>query len=98
MAKKRSNGYKPPIYQSYMFRDKDPVIDELRSMVEDTYGHRVNHKSLAAVTQAGGPSISCMNAWFFGKTKRPVNPTIEAAGRAMGFKRKWVRMTASDRE
>ena len=95
----RKNGhYVPPIYKSYMFRTKDPVIDELRTMCEDFFGRRVDHKSLAAITEAGGPSISCMNAWFFGKTKRPINPTIEAAGRAMGFKRKWVRMSVSDKE
>jgi hypothetical protein len=79
------------IYQSYMFRGKDPVIDELRTMVEDQYGGRVSYKVLRKVEEAGGPSIGTGAGWFFGKTKRPQNPTVEAFGRAMGFKRIWVR-------
>jgi len=98
MAKKQTNGHgrTPPIYKSYMFKTKDPVIDELRTLAEDFFGRRVNNKSLSVITEAGGPSITCMRAWFFGKTKRPINPTIEAAGRAMGWKRKWVKMSPDD--
>lgn len=80
-------------YQSYLFKTKDPVIDELRTLVQDTYGERkITHKTLANIEKHGGPSASCMAAWFFGKTLRPQNPTVEAAGRAMGFQRVWRKM------
>lgn len=79
------------LYKSYVFKDKDPAIDKLRTLVQDTYGE-LNGRALRQIEQSGGPSFGCMNAWFFGDTKRPTNPTIEAAGRAMGFERRWVRM------
>lgn len=87
-----SRGFIGKTYQSYMFKTKDPVIDELRSLVEQTFGKRVAGDSLKHIEEAGGPSTSCMRAWFFGKTRRPQNPTIEAAGRAMGFMRVWQKM------
>jgi hypothetical protein len=65
------------------------VIDELRTMVEDKFGARVNAKALGEIAAEGGPSASCMRAWFFGTTKRPTSATVEAAGRSMGYKRVW---------
>lgn len=79
------------VYKSYVFRDKDPVIDEFRTMVEKTYGE-ANRKALHSIRDGGGPSVAAMAGWLFGKTKRPQNPTMEAAGRSMGFKRVWVKM------
>ena len=78
------------LYKSYMFRNKDPVIDELRTIVSDAYG-RVGHKAYKQIEADGGPSITCMTAWFEGDTKRPQSASVEAAGRAMGMKRVWVR-------
>lgn len=79
-------------YKSYMFRTKDPAIDELRTVVEDTYGERVNHSHLSDIEAKGGPTAGCMRGWFFGKTQRPQNATLEAAGRSNGMRRKWVKM------
>lgn len=80
------------IYQSYMFRNKDPAIDELRTEVQKANGgtNRIAHAHLASIEADGGPSANTMRAWFFGKTMRPTNATIEAAGRALGKKRVWV--------
>lgn len=77
--------------KSYMFKDKNPAIDQLRTMVKDTHGG-VNYGTLQKVFEDGGPSVSCMAGWFFGDTLRPIDHTIEAAGRAMGYKRTWVRL------
>lgn len=102
MAKKRKGnggvGADMPLYRSYVFTDKDPAIDELRTLVERHYGHRVTGADLSDIRDEGGPHQSTMRSWFFGKTKRPTNPTLEAAGRAMGYRRKWVRMRANERE
>jgi len=80
------------IYQSYMFKDKDPEIDRLRTEVQKANGgsNRIAHAHLAQIEKDGGPSASTMRAWFFGKTLRPNNATIEAAGRALGKQRVWV--------
>lgn len=88
-AKKKGGNGRMPLYQSYLFRDKDPAIDELRTVVEDHFGQRVNNKQLSEIHASGGPTASCMGQWFFGKTKRPQNATLEAAGRALGFRRVW---------
>jgi len=79
------------IYKSYMFRTKDPVIDELRTLVMDTKGS-IKNKALVAIERDGGPSSSAMYNWFHGKTRRPQSAAVEAAGRAIGYKRKWIRM------
>lgn len=79
-------------YKAYLFRNKDPVIDELRTLVEDHFGERVANHHLAHMEAGGGPSTACMRGWFFGKTQRPHSPTVEAAGRSIGFRRKWVKM------
>lgn len=79
------------LYKSYMFRGKDPAIDALRTQLEDHFGRRVNRKNLKAVELDGGPTTSCMHEWFFGATKRPQNATLEAAGRAIGLERVWVK-------
>jgi hypothetical protein len=94
---KKANGHRGALtlYKSYMFRDKDPAIDEMRSLIERHYGRRVTNKELSQITEDGGPSSSCMHSWFFGKTRRPQNPTIEAAGRAMGYQRVWKRMRSN---
>lgn len=96
MAKKtrKSNGrgYTPPLYKAYLFKEKDPSIDQLRTMIEDSTQARINAKALAEVEKGGGPKVGTMRQWFFGKTKRPNNATIEAAGRAIGWERKWSKM------
>jgi hypothetical protein len=86
---KRPNGYMPPIYKSYVFRDKDPAIDELRTVIADHFRGKLSSKQLREIEEAGGPTQGCMTSWFFGTTKRPQNATLEAAGRAMGYERIW---------
>ena len=91
MASKKNGSGRGHIkpYKSYLFRTKDPVIDELRTIVTDTYG-KINHKSLQKIEDGGGPTVGCTDAWFNGKTMRPTNAAVEAAGRQMGRKRVWV--------
>ena len=90
MATKKGNGAdRRPIYKSYMFRDKDPAIDEFRTVVQGHFKRRITHKELREIADAGGPTVGCMDQWFFGKTMRPTNATLEAAGRALGFQRVW---------
>ena len=88
MKKKSHGGYMPPIYRSYVFKDKDPAIDALRTVVQDYYGKLTQHE-LGDIEVSGGQTKGCMSNWFFGKTKRPQNATLEAAGRAMGYERVW---------
>lgn len=87
---KRTKGRGFITYRAYVFKDKDPVIDELRTLAQQRYGGKLSYSTLRRIQEGGGPTVSCMVGWFFKDTFRPQNPTAEAAGRAMGFKRKWV--------
>jgi len=69
-------------YRAYRFRGSDPAIAEVKDIIGTA--------SLGAIDKAGGPAATTMRNWFKGKTKRPQNATLEAAGRAMGMKRVWV--------
>lgn len=92
MAAKNGDAREPKLYKAYRFTGKDPAIAELRGQIQSTIGNqKISHKKLREMEQAGGPSTTCMNNWFFGETRRPQNATLEAAGRALGFKRVWVK-------
>jgi len=71
------------LYKSYVFRNKDPVIDETRTLVQDS------GSSYAEISKDSGVSVTTLYAWFHGKTKRPQSASIEAVGRALGYKRVW---------
>lgn len=94
MARKNGAGPRGIVkYNAYNFRDKDPQIDELRTLLEQKYGRRVDYSMLQDTRDEGGPSVGCMAGWFFKDTRSPKNDTLESAGRANGFRRKWVRDT-----
>jgi hypothetical protein len=80
------------LYKSYMFTNKDPVIDEMRTLMQAQYGNgKIDTKAMQDVEDEGGPVANTMYNWFYGKTKRPQNASIEAAGRAIGMKRVWIK-------
>jgi len=74
-------------YGAYRFRGKDPAIGELEEVIGGT-----TSKDLTALHNSGGPSTSAMRGWFHGKTLSPKNATLEAAGRAAGYRRRWVKL------
>lgn len=78
------------LYKSYMFRTKDPVIDELRTMATDTYGTLKG--AARRIEEDGGPRAGTVRNWWMGDVRRPQSAGVEAAGRAMGFQRTWVRL------
>jgi len=97
MAKKKSRatgkrGY--VLYSAYVFRDKDPAIDAIRTVMQDHFGKRnLSAEDYEEVHEKGGPTGGCVKSWFEGKTKRPQNATLEAAGRALGYRRVWQPFT-----
>lgn len=95
--KKKKMGSRPSkgpmrLYSAYLFRDKDPAIDEFRTVAQDHFGKRnLTHEDYEEIHEQGGPTGGCVKNWFEGKTKRPQNATLEAAGRALGYRRAWVK-------
>lgn len=93
MAKTKitGNGGALKLNSSYMFRGKDPTIDELRTMTLKFAGtNRLTNAAMKKVELAGGPSVGCQRGWYFKDVLKPRNYTAESAGRAMGKKRVWV--------
>lgn len=73
------------IYRTYRFRTKDPVIDELRTLVQD----EGLIKKLHLVHVLSGVSTSTLDNWFNGDTVSPQNRTICAVTSALGYARRW---------
>lgn len=81
MAKKAtSNGRNSVLrmYRSYNFRDKDPVIDVIRTAKDDA------KLRISDLVNGSGVSATTFYNWFDGKTKRPQFATVAASCRAIG--------------
>ena len=65
-------------YKSYSFKDKDPVIDILKTAIKDT------GLSLDDTSERSGVSRTTLDNWFYGSTRRPQHATIMAVTRAIG--------------
>ncbi len=73
------------VYKTYSFREKDPIIDELRTMLQD------EGLSYHEIHMRGGPTEITLYNWFKGATRSPKTDSASAAAGAMGYTRKWVK-------
>jgi hypothetical protein len=71
------------LYRTYRYIDKDPVIDKVRTVIQD----EGLFKNLRLVHELSGVSRTTLDNWFHGDTKRPTNPTIEAVLTSLGYER-----------
>ena len=67
-------------YKSYNFVDKDPIIDEIRTIVQDS------GSTYKQIHEDSGVSANTLSAWFSGDTRKPQAATINAVLRALGYK------------
>lgn len=82
--RKRGNGSGGlRLYRSYNFVEKDPVIDELRT-IDQKEG-----LSYSQIAWLSGLTATTIRNWFEGDTRRPQNASIEAFARALGYRRKF---------
>lgn len=77
-----------PVYGAYNFVDKDPIIDEMRTIMQK------ENLSSGRVQELGGPSAATIEGWFGGKTRRPQHATAMAFIRACGYDYRLVRTGA----
>jgi hypothetical protein len=67
-------------YKSYSFVDKDPLIDHIRTVIQDS------KLSIMAIVEKSGVSYGTINAWLYGTTRRPQAASINAVLRACEYK------------
>jgi hypothetical protein len=72
-------------YRSYNFKEKDPIIDELRTMIADSGA------SYKQINEASDVSVSCLRNWFHGVTRRPSYAAVAAVASALGYEASWSR-------
>jgi len=75
-AKKTKRGF--ITYKSYVFKDKDPIIDALRTSFSES------RLSLEEVHAASGVSRTTLYSWWYGKTLRPQFATVSAVALSLG--------------
>lgn len=75
-GKKKVRGF--IAYRSYVFKEKDPIIDALRTAYQDS------GLGLKEVEEASGVKSSTLYQWFLGDTKRPQFATVSAVALALG--------------
>jgi hypothetical protein len=73
------------IYKTYSFKDKDPAIDSLRTIIQD------QGEKYSSISAKSGVSEGTLHGWFHGKTRRPQHATIVAVARALGWDYRLVR-------
>lgn len=93
----KTNGKHPKrgplqLYRSYVFKDKDPVIDRIRTIVSD---EGLSYKDIHIIS---GVSTATMHNWFEGETRRPQYATIAAVTSSLGYKQEFVKAKSVDFE
>jgi hypothetical protein len=66
------------LYKSYVFKEKDPIIDAMRTAYEDAGGRYRDIK------EKSGVSYSTIHNWFNGTTRRPQFATVAEFAIACG--------------
>ena len=78
-------GYLKP-YRTYVFRNKDPIIDKTRTLVADA------NASYQEISDQSGVSTSTLYNWFHGKTRRPQFATVNAVAMALNHELAFKKM------
>ena len=67
-------------YKSYNFVDKDPMIDQVRTVIADS------HMMYKDIAEASGVTPHTIRNWLDGSTRKPQAATFNAVLRACGYK------------
>jgi hypothetical protein len=67
-------------YKSYNFIDKDPIIDEVRTVFAQSGA------SYRWIEEHSGVTSNTVRGWFDGETRRPQAATVNAVLRSLGYK------------
>lgn len=67
-------------YKTYSFIDKDPVIDVVRTVIQDS------GKTLKWISDESGVSTNTIAHWLYGETRQPKHASINAVLMALGYR------------
>jgi hypothetical protein len=81
-------------YRTYSYIDKNPVIDKVRTLVQD----EGLIKKLGIVHEISGVSTSTLDNWFNGTTRSPQHATIAAVITSLGYQEEFVKKKEIDVE
>ena len=79
-------------YRTYNFIDKNPVIDKVRTLVEDE-GLMTD---LPAMHEISGVTTATLRNWFFGDTRNPQHGTVAAIVTSLGYEEQFVKARKID--
>ena len=68
------------IYKSYSFEDKDPMIDYVRTIIQESGA------TIKKISEDSGVGTHTISKWLYGETKQPKAASINAVLRALGYK------------
>ena len=74
------------LYRTYLFKNKDPIIDRMRTIVQ---AEKVSYQELETKS---GVAASTLYNWFHGAIKRPQHATAMAVIRALGYDMRLVKV------
>lgn len=74
-------------YATYRFKDKDPIIDRMRTAYADARANdpELRKAGFAEVARRSGLSATTPVAWFDGDTRRPQFASVAAFARSIGY-------------
>lgn len=74
------------LYKTYMFKDKDPIIDIVRQCIEiyATVNNLSENRAFEELSSHSGVSAMTMWNWLHGATRRPSFCCVAAVVRATG--------------
>jgi hypothetical protein len=80
--------------QAYRFSEQDPAMVELCSLIDASELSITEIVRRVSRASGGAYNIgsSTIYNWLNGKTKRPQSYTMNWAGFALGYERKWTKM------
>lgn len=76
------------VLRTYRFLDKDPVIDKVRTVLQDRglYGK----KNMGKVAQLASLAPATLDNMFFGDTRKPQHATVMGIITAVGYEMQFV--------
>lgn len=77
--------------QGYRFKDRDPVMEEICAIINQSQKSTVE---ISQLTAAAGAKISAqtIDRWLNGTTRKPQNYTVTWVGYVLGWKRGWTKI------